>query len=184
MSEFPTVFLDRDGTINVDYGYVVSPDDVELLPGTAEAIAQLRNAGYRIAIVSNQSAVARGMASREDVDACNERLLGLLREQNGDAVVESVLYSIDHPDTATDRRKPGVGMLRDLPWSYRPASSWMIGDKQSDVDFGKNAGLPERHCLLLGTGVGSVSSLLEAAGLILREGQNESEKLDGKTRCK
>ena len=178
MSEFPTVFLDRDGTINVDYGYVVSPDEVELLPGAAEAIARLRNAGYRIAIVSNQSAVARGMASREDIDACNEHLLGLLREQNADALVESVLYSIDHPDTATARRKPGVGMLEDLPWQYRPASSWMIGDKQSDVDFGKNAGLPERHCLLLGTGVGCVSSLLEAARLILQEGRTDSNEFE------
>ncbi len=166
-SSIPTVFLDRDGTINVDFGYVINPADIELIPGAAEAIASIREFGYKVAIISNQSAIGRGMASADDIDKCNQALTSLLLKENPLAIVDLVLYSSDHPEQATSRRKPGIGLLDDLSWQYDPQKSWMVGDKSSDVEFGKNAGLASERCLLIGDGPAAVRSLSEAAESII-----------------
>ena len=151
------VFLDRDGTINVDYGYVTSPDKLTLIPGAANAIAALNQNGFSLVIVTNQSAIARGMATEEDVLKTNAALLEMLREENPEALISQVIYCPDHPDTPSDRRKPGIGMLRDLQeelLNFDRQNSWMIGDKLSDIEFGKNAKLPKKHCVLVKTGSG------------------------------
>lgn len=159
---YPTAFLDRDGTINIDWGYVIEPEKIALLEGAADAIALLKANGFKTAIISNQSAVGRGMAQEEDIDKCNQALIDLLLKENKEAVIDAVLYSSDHPERASDRRKPGTGLLRELPWSYNPQESWMFGDKTSDVEFGRNAGLPARHCVLIAEEPGASESLLSA----------------------
>lgn len=170
------VFLDRDGTINVDYGYVTNPEQVELLPGAALAIARLKLAGFAIVIVTNQSAVGRGMATIEDVDNTNKYLQQLLLECNSNARIDIVCVAPDHPDHATTRRKPGVGMLDDVSRSYRFDISrcWVVGDKLTDVYFGKNAGIPPSQCLLITSEQESecgtyetVDSLYDAAEIII-----------------
>ena len=145
------MFLDRDGTINVDTGYVRSTDEVVLLPGAATAIGELKRAGFTVVVVSNQSVVGRGWASIEDVEEVNNRLVELLLEEDPDASLDLILFAPDHPDKASDRRKPGTGMLRDVRqyWQFDPDSSWMIGDRLADMEFGQNAGLADDHCLLL-----------------------------------
>jgi len=139
----PIVFLDRDGTINVDHGYVFEKERLELIPGAATAIGDLKRAGFMIVVVSNQSAVGRGMATTEEVEQTNVELQRMLLEIDEDASLDVVLFCADHPDSATDRRKPGCGMLRELPssMSFDPEVSWMIGDKVSDIEFGLNAGI-------------------------------------------
>lgn len=148
------IFLDRDGTINVDHGYVTKPENVELIEGAAEAIALLKSAGYKTVVVSNQSAIGRGFASHQDVEATNFEIERQLEDVYGGALLDLIVYSADHPDQATDRRKPGIGMLRDVSihFDIDLENSWVIGDKISDIQFGLNAGIPKEQCLLVLTG--------------------------------
>jgi histidinol-phosphate phosphatase family protein len=148
------VFLDRDGTINVDYGYVTDPSRVELIDGAAEAIGKLKNAGYVTVVVTNQSAVGRGMATVADVESCNEKLKELLISANPSAQLDMICVATDHPDAAGPRRKPGIGMADDVRAAYvfDLNECWMIGDKSIDVEFGLNLGLPAQHCILLAEG--------------------------------
>ena len=147
----PIVFLDRDGTINVDSGYVCNPDDVELLPGAADAIARIRHKGFDVVVVSNQSAIGRGYASVDDVEATNLRVQQMLYSQNSDAKIDLWCYAPDHPDHATSMRKPGVGMLDEVRrnFKFNVIDCWMAGDKPSDVEFGINAGIPPQQCVFL-----------------------------------
>lgn len=151
------VFLDRDGTINRDFGYVTTPERMELIPGAARALAELRGAGLTLAMVSNQSAVGRGMATVEAVDATNRKMQELLLAEDSRAHIDFVVYSTDHPDGASSRRKPGIEMFLEIQ-NQRPTPTeccWMIGDKWSDMEFGIRAGLPVAQCILVKTGSGS-----------------------------
>ncbi len=176
------VFLDRDGTINVDSGYVYRPDELVLLPGAAKAVADFKRAGLKVVIVSNQSAIGRGMCEEVDVLRTNERLQALLLEQDADAALDAVFYSPHHPDDPASTRKPGLGMLPAIKqqFDFDPAYCWMLGDKQSDVEFGLNLGLPDNHCILLLTGAKTAvaqnlqrglvfPSIVEAAQYIVSE---------------
>jgi D-glycero-D-manno-heptose 1,7-bisphosphate phosphatase len=150
------VFLDRDGTINIDSGYVRRVEDVILLPRAAQAIGDIKRAGYSIVVVTNQSAIGRGMCTHERVRECNERLRELLLEEDRDATLDHVLYCPAHPDEGAECRKPNTGMLKMLPKDFNVdfGASWMLGDRKSDIDFGTNSGIPAEHCLLVRTGGG------------------------------
>lgn len=145
------VFLDRDGTINVDSGYVYDPENLVLIPGAGAALARLRGAGFRLVVVSNQSAIGRGMCAEAAVESTNARLRELLLEESADAVLDDIFYSPHHPDDPLSTRKPGLGMLPQITarYDFDPARSWMIGDKRTDIEFGLNLGLPAGHCVLL-----------------------------------
>lgn len=150
------VFLDRDGTINQDSGYVTSADRVVLIPNAAKSLARMRNAGFALVVVSNQSAVGRGMASLADVISTNEEVQRQLLSEDSAAIVDQILFSTSAPGQGDDCRKPGVGLLRDLNKDliYDPTTSWVVGDKLSDIEFGLNANLPIRNCILVLTGEG------------------------------
>lgn len=181
------VFLDRDGTINLDIGYLVDPEKLELLPGAAEAIGKLRRAGFTLVIVSNQSAIRRGMGSAADVDAVNVRLMSLLQREDPDAIIELVFYCPHGAEDGCRCRKPLTGMVELLHDPVTPGqleariaqNSWMVGDKRLDVEFGVNLGLPPSHCFQLLGESGSVEfatdssrrapDLLTAARVILGE---------------
>lgn len=143
------VFLDRDGTIIEDRGYVRDPDDVALLPGAAEAIRRLADAGNLIVVVSNQSGVARGMFDEATLDRVHKRMEELLREHH--APLHGVYYCpyLDGPEAVIDTyrqksplRKPGDGMLRQAAQELDIdlTKSWMIGDSPTDVQAGASAG--------------------------------------------
>ena len=157
-----TVFLDRDGTINVDTGYVTSPDRVTLIPGAAEAMGELARAGYRLVVVTNQSAVGRGKATVADVESTNQRLISLLCEADADAWPDLILYCPHEPSAGCSCRKPATGLIESSALNYDWARSWVFGDKISDIQFGLNLGLPPERCVLVLTGDGRKS--LEAAG--------------------
>jgi D-glycero-D-manno-heptose 1,7-bisphosphate phosphatase len=172
------VFLDRDGTINADHGFVHCVDQWEFLPGAIEGMRQLAEAGFLLAVVSNQSGVGRGMYSSADVELLHNHLIASLK----DAGV-SLAATAFCPHTAADRcdcRKPRTGLANavrqrigeeiDVP------RSWTIGDKPSDCQFG--AALGTRTTLLesrywrpksaLGVNPDiTAGSLLEAASLII-----------------
>lgn len=131
------VFLDRDGTINVDVGYAHRIDQWQWIQGSREAILRLKAAGYLVVVVTNQSGIARGMYGAADVEA----LHAFANHQLGGAV--DAFYYCRHDDAdACDCRKPQPGMLRagakDLGIDL--AQSWMVGDKAIDVAAGIAAG--------------------------------------------
>ena len=169
----PAVFLDRDGTLMDDPGYVGDPALVRLLPGVQEALARLKARGFATVIVTNQSGIGRGYFTEEDFARVNERLLALL----GADLIDATYFCADHPDTATARRKPEPGMLleaaRDL--SLDLARSWMIGDRAGDIEAGRRAGV---RSILVRTGEGAscdasgaefvANDLVEAVEFILQ----------------
>lgn len=187
MSErISAVFLDRDGTINIDSGYITSPSELFLIPGAGKAIGDLKRAGLAVVIVSNQSAVGRGLTTEEKVDQTNEQLRALLLAEDGGAAIDLILYCPHHPDEQCSCRKPLTGMVDQSPIAgkFSPESSWMVGDKLSDIDFGLALKIAPEHLILVQTGDGaqaltsantsgrivrSASGLREAAQLILSE---------------
>jgi D-glycero-D-manno-heptose 1,7-bisphosphate phosphatase len=136
---FKAVFLDRDGTLMVDSGYPSKPEQVRLLPGVKEGLASLRSAELKLVIVTNQSGIGRGFFTETDFWAVQARLGTLL----GEGLIGATYFCPDHPEKASDRRKPAPGMLfeaaRDLEVSL--GESFMIGDKESDIEAGLNAGV-------------------------------------------
>jgi histidinol-phosphate phosphatase family protein len=134
------VFLDRDGTVNVDYGFVCKPEDVKLLPGVVEAIRKLNKAGIPVFIISNQSGVGRGYYTVDDVKAVNEEIRRQLAEKG--ARVEDFYYCPHAPEEDCECRKPKIGLIQqaeeesDLDLKH----IYTIGDKLSDVELAHNAG--------------------------------------------
>ncbi|HWN51421.1 MAG TPA: HAD family hydrolase [Xanthobacteraceae bacterium] len=144
----PAVFLDRDGTLNHDTGYVHRIADFRWLPGAVNAIRRLNDGGYYVFVVTNQSGVARGMY---DETAVNE-LHGWMSEElrAAGAHIDDIRYCPHHPQasiaayrTACSCRKPAAGMLLDLMncWPVIRQGSIMIGDKESDAAAGRTAGI-------------------------------------------
>ena len=140
MSRRRFALLDRDGTINVERGYLGDPDGVELLPGVAEGLRRLGELGLGLAIVSNQSGVGRGHYTLAQAEAVNARLSELLVRHG---VVLDGIYICPHtPDDGCGCRKPAPGMAhraaREL--GFDTTSAFMIGDKAIDVRMGRRIG--------------------------------------------
>jgi D-glycero-D-manno-heptose 1,7-bisphosphate phosphatase len=151
------VFLDRDGVINVDHGYVHKVEHFRFVPGSDVAMARLQAAGWRLVVVTNQAGLARGLYSTDDY----ERFTAHLRQQLAAAGVQldAVLHCPHLPDAAVEAyrlacncRKPGPGMLmqaaREL--SLDLAASVIVGDRLSDVLAGRAAGVG--RCVLVKSG--------------------------------
>ena len=155
----PAVFLDRDGTLNEEVGYLSRPEDLRLLPGAAAAVARLNARGIPVVIVTNQSGIGRGYYGWQEFEAVMGRMRELLAREGArvDAVYAAPHHErgeggyavADHPD-----RKPNPGMLQRAAEEHQLdlARSWMIGDKAIDVEAGRRAGC--RACLVR-TGYGS-----------------------------
>lgn len=148
------VFFDRDNTLIVNDGYLGDPSRVELMPGAAETIAALRRLGYAIVTVSNQSGVARGLFTEEDVLAVDARMDAMLLEAHPDAVIDRHEFCPDHPQAVveayrseSDRRKPGPGMILDAARELNIdlSRSWVVGDAGRDIEAGKRAGCRTIH---------------------------------------
>jgi D-glycero-D-manno-heptose 1,7-bisphosphate phosphatase len=141
------VFLDRDGTLIVERGYITVPEGVELIPGAAAAVARLRDAGWKVFVVTNQGAVAKGMISEDELGLIHLRMLALLAEAG--AQVDGVYYCPHHPDgdqirysVECDCRKPRPGLLERAAGEHEIdlAESVMIGDTLRDLEAGRAAG--------------------------------------------
>ena len=136
------MFLDRDGTLIEDPGYLGDPAGVVVIPGVPYALRRLRQAGYALVVVSNQAGVARGLFTEEDVRAVNDRLQDLLARE--EAAVDGWYWCTHHPEVSGPCacRKPGTELLeraaRDLALDLQ--ASWMVGDHPSDVEAGMRAG--------------------------------------------
>ena len=157
------VFLDRDGTINVDVGYPKDFGQIAFFPGTIEAIRKINAAGFLVVVVSNQSGVGRGFFSEEELRVLHESLKGALAA--GGARLDAIYYCPHFEQSAEARyrlacscRKPAPGLAdraaREL--GVDPAVSYMIGDKVEDIQFGLSIGAA---AVLVRTGYGEGSAV-------------------------
>jgi D-glycero-D-manno-heptose 1,7-bisphosphate phosphatase len=143
------VFLDRDGVINVDHGYVSCWDQFEFLPGVPAALLQLQSAGYVLVVVSNQSGIGRGFYAESDLEALNCQLHKYLLDDHG-VDIAGFYHCPHHPSEALGHwrqvcacRKPAPGMIEQAcaELHLNPSSSLMVGDKVSDMEAGQAAGV-------------------------------------------
>jgi histidinol-phosphate phosphatase family protein len=136
----PVVYLDRDGTLNFDPGYLNQPEQLRLLPGVGPAVARLNRAGFKTVVLSNQSGVARGLITQDQLEAIHQRLRELLAEDG--AWLDGIFICPHHPDERCICRKPAPGLvhraLQEL--GVFPGNAIVIGDKATDVELARNVG--------------------------------------------
>src|SRR5919199_3538380 len=191
MTARPAVFLDRDGTINVEVNYLHQPADLDLIPGVPQAIARLNAAGLPVFVVTNQAGIARGYYTVADMRVLHEHLNALLGGYG--AHIDAFYYCPHHPEFTglCVCRKPAPGMVlaaaadHDLDLSR----SWLIGDAAGDMGAGYAAGC---RTILVRTGYGAelermrdgrtgemwpevvVDALPDAVDYILKQGKGAS----------
>ncbi len=153
------VFIDRDGTLMEEVHYCREPEKVRVFPGVPQALRSLRDAGFLTLIVTNQSGLARGTISPAQYEAVHQRLLALL----GPGTIDDTFMCADSPEAPSERRKPAPGMLLEAArrWNVDLTASYMIGDKEIDVECGIRAGSTS---LLVRTGYGA--SLTESRAFL------------------
>jgi D,D-heptose 1,7-bisphosphate phosphatase len=188
------IFVDRDGTLNEDIGYVSTPGELVLYPWAAEAVRLINKSGFLTIVITNQAGIARGMYTEQTLDAIHSRMIEQLARKG--ARIDGVYYCPHHPEIGAGRyrkacecRKPQTGMLDKAARDHHInlTRSFVIGDKASDIKLAENAGA--RAALVL-TGYGQqtlahldrwpcapeivAENLLEAVKRILDTGSMQS----------
>ncbi len=158
-----TVFLDRDGTMNRDPGYVKTPEELELFPGVVEAVARLNRAGARVVTITNQSGIARGLLTTSTLEQIHDRLRSLLKA--GGACLDGIYVCPHAPDEGCGCRKPGTALVEravtDLDLDL--SGAYVVGDQKRDMELAVRVGAKS---LLVTTGPTSLQALavLQAEG--------------------
>lgn len=142
------IFLDRDGTLNPDPGYISNPDDFNLYEGVAEALSRLQQAGFLLILITNQSGIARGLITPEQLGSIHAKMQAQLARAG--ARIDAIYHCPHHPDfpykdglAECDCRKPQPGMvLRAIKeHDIDPATSYVVGDRSSDIKIGLKTGI-------------------------------------------
>ena len=153
----PAIFLDRDGVINVDTGYVYLVDDFKFIDGVIDALLQLKQKGYLLVVVTNQSGIARGLFTEDQFMSLTEWMDWSLADRGVD--LDGIYFCPHHPSEGSDQyrksctcRKPGPDMILDAVkhLDIDLTRSYMVGDKPSDMKAAINAGVA--HKILVETG--------------------------------
>lgn len=172
------VILDRDGVINESRRPVNRPEQFRFIPGVPEAIKQLNDAGYTVCVATNQGGVGLGYLSEQGLSEIHDHMKRLLQERG--AHVEAIKACIHRPDEGCTCRKPAPGMILQLieELELNPEASYMVGDRDTDVEAGRAAGV---RTIFLGSSPSTAdlvaSNLAEAARQILAE-QNDEANAD------
>lgn len=186
------VFLDRDGTLNFDPGYLGDPEKFRFFPGVIEALRRLREAGFLLFIASNQSGIARGLFREEDLKRIHAKMNAALRDKGIE--LNGIYYCPHHPDERCACRKPSPKMVRDAAAAHGIdlSNSFFVGDRITDIETGRNAGC---RTILVLTGAGEETrrglppthqpdfiarNLSEAVGWIIEKADQQAEAAGGK----
>ena len=156
----PAIFLDRDGTINEDPGYLTHPSEVRLLPGVGEALRLLQEQGFCLVVVSNQSGVARGLLTEAMLEQIHVKLEALLHAEG--VSLRGLYYCPHHPEgappygQACDCRKPKGGLVERAAREHGLdlSRSYVIGDQHIDIELARQMGMP---AILVLTGQGRLN---------------------------
>jgi D-glycero-D-manno-heptose 1,7-bisphosphate phosphatase len=148
MSKQKALFLDRDGIINVDYGYVYKIKDFEFTQDIFELLQLFIQQHYKLFIVTNQSGIGRGYYTQKDFEILTGWMLKEFKKRN--ITIEEVQFCPHSPASDCHCRKPSTGMIDKILEHHRIdlEASWMIGDKQSDIDLAHNAKI--KHTIAIG----------------------------------
>jgi D-glycero-D-manno-heptose 1,7-bisphosphate phosphatase len=178
------IFLDRDGVLNVDLGYTYRPTDLKLIPGMVEGLRALILNNFVLIMITNQSGIARGMFTVSQVELFHVELLRQIRAEIPDFKFDAIMICPHHPmgiipefSIDCDCRKPGIKLVSEAAQQLNLdlSRSWLIGDKDSDVECAMNAGM--RGIQLTGGGkhysqskvaFALVPTLKEAVDIILK----------------
>jgi D-glycero-D-manno-heptose 1,7-bisphosphate phosphatase len=135
----PAVFIDRDGTIMEDCDYCSHPKDVRVFPGVVEALRRLKSRGFKLIVITNQSGIGRGLFTLDQYRAVEAEVL----RQLGNGLVDATYYCPDAPGQHSNCRKPAPGMVVKATQDHRidVPLSFLIGDKEVDVECAHNAGV-------------------------------------------
>jgi D-glycero-D-manno-heptose 1,7-bisphosphate phosphatase len=171
MSLHKCVFLDRDGVLNEELGdYLWQLENLVIPEGVPEALKMLKQAGYLLIVITNQAGIAQGLYKSADVLAIH----GKMQEVSGN-LLDDIYFAPDHPRYTSESlsRKPGTLMIEKAIAKYHisPQLSWMVGDRERDMEAGKNSGLKTVHIVSsneTSAGDFAASDLLGAAKIILK----------------
>jgi D-glycero-D-manno-heptose 1,7-bisphosphate phosphatase len=135
----PAVFIDRDDTIMEDCGYCSDPNDVKIFPGVPEALRRLKSNGFKLIIITNQSGIGRGLFTVKQYRAVEAEVL----RQLGDGLIDATYFCPDVPGQQSTHRKPAPGMIVEATREHQIdlSRSFLIGDKEIDVECAHNAGV-------------------------------------------
>ena len=168
------VFLDRDGTLNREVNYLYRPDDFVWVPGAPGAVCRLNEAGLLALVVTNQAGVARGSFTEEDVHRLHAFMQRALRKET-DAHIDAFYYCPYHPEGVVESyrrrsmdRKPGTGLFERAigEWSIDPARSFVVGDRNTDLEPGRCLGMTT---LLVETGYGGQEKETTQAHYVMKD---------------
>lgn len=160
---WPAIFLDRDGTLMEDVDYCGDPKDVRVFASAPEALRKLRQRGYKLLVITNQSGIARGLFTEDEYREVEREML----RQLGDGLIEATYFCPHRPEDGCTCRKGSPEMVFKAARDYDLdlSRSYFIGDKKSDMDCGRNAGV---KTILVQTGYGKQTSA-QLADLIARD---------------
>jgi D-glycero-D-manno-heptose 1,7-bisphosphate phosphatase len=169
------IFLDRDGTLVDELGFLRRPEDLRLLPRAAEGVRAFNAAGWPAIVVTNQSGLARGLFTPEDLAAIHVRLAAELAKEG--ARLDAILHCPHHPDegepplrAACACRKPEPGLMREAAQRFglELGACWTVGDSLRDIEAGRRAGLAGEVLVLTGKGKDELARLSDGQRELLR----------------
>jgi D-glycero-D-manno-heptose 1,7-bisphosphate phosphatase len=171
----PAVFVDRDGTLIEEVNFLSRVEDLRIFPFTSDALKLLKDKGFLVIVVTNQSGIGRGKFDEKTMHSIHERI----QEELSDSI-DGFYYCPHLPDDGCECRKPGLGMIRAAAADFEIdlEASWMIGDKSLDMKTGRNANI-RTALVLTGYGLTEQTSLEHVPDMVTRDLKEAAARIAG-----